>query len=132
MKEIGKAMQIGRTTKEPNPTADSEFSTLVELLRWRAFVQPDQKAYTFLIDGEEEHSLTYGELDRQSRAIGGQLQRLDATGERVLLLYPPGLDYIAAFFGCLYAGSIAVTAYPPHSNRSIRRIESIVADAQAT
>ena len=125
-------MQVGRTTKEPNSTAGSEFSTLVEILRWRAFDQPDQKAYTFLIDGEEEHSLTYGELDRQSRAIGALLQRLDATGERVLLLYPPGLDYIAAFFGCLYAGSIAVPAYPPHSNRSIRRIESIVADAQAT
>ena len=94
--------------------------------------QPDgKKHYTFLIDGEEEHSLTYGEL------IGSLVQLVDSSRdsmrqERVLLLYPPGLDYIAAFFRCLYAGSIAVPAYPPHSNRSIRRIESIVADAQAT
>src|SRR5579859_4972793 len=105
--------------KETATAGAAEFSTLVELLRWRAFDQPDQKAYIFLADGEEEYSLTYGELDRQSRAIGALLQRLDAMGERVLLLYPPGLDYISAFFGCLYAGSIAVPAYPPHSNRSV-------------
>jgi acyl-CoA synthetase (AMP-forming)/AMP-acid ligase II len=56
---------------------------------------------------------------------------MGATGERVLLLYPSGLEYIAAFFGCLYAGAIAVTAYPPHLHRSLDRVEAIVADAQA-
>jgi amino acid adenylation domain-containing protein len=60
------------------------------------------------------------------------LQRLDAAGERVLLLYPPGLEYIVAFFGCLYAGAVAVPAYPPQLNRPAPRIQSIVADAQAT
>ncbi len=117
--------------KGKDAPAGSALATLVEILRWRASHQPDQKAYAFFTKGEEEQSLTYAELDRQSRAIGALLQRRGATGERVLLLYPAGLEYITAFFGCLYAGALAVPAYPPRSNRSIGRIESIVADAQA-
>ncbi len=107
--------------------------TLVDLLRQRGTQQPDQNAYTFLVDGETtEVSVTYGELDQQARAIGARLQRLGATGQRVLLLYPSGLEYIAAFFGCLYAGAIAVTAYPPRLNRSLDRLEAIVTDARPT
>jgi acyl-CoA synthetase (AMP-forming)/AMP-acid ligase II len=107
-------------------------SNLVELLRWRASCQPEQRAYTFLPDGEtEEVSLTYGELDRQARAIGAMLQDLGATGERALLFFPPGLEYIAAFFGCLYAGVVAVPTYPPRSKRTLPQIQAILADAQA-
>jgi amino acid adenylation domain-containing protein len=109
-----------------------KFSTLIELLRWRAQHQTNQKGYTFLVDGEQEGaSLMYGELDRQARAIGAVLQQYEARGERVLLLYPPGLEYIAAFFGCLYAGAIAVPAYPPRNKRHLPRIQTIVEDAQA-
>jgi FkbH-like protein len=109
-----------------------EWISLVELLRWRATHQADQQGYTFLLDGEtEEVSLTYAALDRQARQIGALLQQLDASGERALLLYPPGLDYIAAFFGCLYAGVIAIPAYPPRFNRNLSRLQAIVADAQA-
>ncbi len=109
-----------------------ECSTLVELLRGRALHQPDQRAYTFLVDGEtEEVHLTYGELDLQARTIGALLQSLGANGERVLLLYPPGLEYIAAFFGCLYAGVAVVPAYPPRPNRPMTRLQAIVADAEA-
>jgi acyl-CoA synthetase (AMP-forming)/AMP-acid ligase II len=69
-----------------------------------------------LPDGETEgEQLSYGELDRRSRAIASQLQGLGLSGERALLLYPPGLDYLAAFFGCLYAGVVAVPAYPPRN-----------------
>jgi acyl-CoA synthetase (AMP-forming)/AMP-acid ligase II len=107
--------------------------TLVELLRSRAFHQPDQHAYTFLRQGEtEEDRLTYGELDQQAQTIGSLLQCKGATGKPVLLLHPPGLTYIAAFFGCLYAGSIAVPAYPPRSARTMPRIQAIVADTQAS
>jgi len=103
---------------------------LVELLRARAARQPARLAYTFLVDGEaEEATLTYQELDRQARTIAAYLQILDARGERILLLYPPGLDYIAAFFGCLYAGAIAVPSYPPRLNQSLQRIQAIVTDA---
>jgi len=106
--------------------------TLVALLRQRALQQPGRAAYTFLSDGErQEASLTYGELDRQARTIGSHLQSEKAAGERVMLLYPPGLEYITAFFGCLYAGAIAVPAYPPRLNRSLQRLHAIVTDAQA-
>jgi len=92
----------------------AEASTLVEVLRWRAIHQPSKRAYTFLVVGEtEELHLTYAELDRQARAIAYCLQLCGSTGERALLLYPSGLEYIAAFVGCLYAGVVAVPAYPP-------------------
>ncbi|MCC2650942.1 MAG: hypothetical protein K0Q60_1097 [Microvirga sp.] len=91
---------------------------------------PDQRAYTFLADGElDARHVTYGELDTQARGIAARLQALGATGARALLLYPPGLDYIAAFFGCLYAGAIAVPAYPPQRRRTLPRLKAILADA---
>jgi amino acid adenylation domain-containing protein len=105
--------------------------TLVELLRSKSLRHPERLAYTFLLDGEsEEQKLTYGELDRQARAIAARLQELELEGRRVLLLYAPGLDYIAAFLGCLYAGVIAIPAYPPRNNRSLLRLQLIQADAQ--
>jgi len=107
-------------------------STLVELLRKRSLDRPEHQVYTFLFDGErEEIYLTHQGLERQARSIGARLQKMDMTGERVLLLYPPGLDYIAAFFGCLYAGAVAVPAYPPRPNRSLQRIHAIFKDAGA-
>ncbi len=108
-----------------------KFSTMVEVLRERGQQQEDQRVYTFLKDTEAElSSLTYGELDRQARAIAAQLQSIVATGQRALLLYPSGLEFIAAFFGCLYASVVAVPAYPPRRNQKMSRIQAIVADAQ--
>ena len=87
-------------------------SNLVELLRHRAHCQPQDTAFTYLVDGEhEEIHLTYRELDRQARAIGAWLESQDLAGERALLLYPAGLEFIAAFFGCMYGGVIAVPVY---------------------
>jgi acyl-CoA synthetase (AMP-forming)/AMP-acid ligase II len=108
-------------------------STLAELLQWRALTCPDQLAYTFLVNDEgEEVSLTYSQLDRQARAIAVSIQSSASPGDRVLLLYPPGLEFISAFFGCLYAGVIAVPAYPPRLNRSMLRLQAIAADARPT
>jgi len=110
----------------------NKFSTLVELLRYRASNQPERIAYIFLRDGEtEEARLTYGELDQNARAIAAHLQSLDAQGERGLLLYPPGLEFISAFFGCLYAGVVAIPAYPPRRNQNLLRLQAIIADSQA-
>ncbi|GBL09346.1 putative fatty-acid-CoA ligase FadD21 [Microcystis aeruginosa Sj] len=110
----------------------NKFSTLVELLRYRASSQPERIAYVFLRDGEiEEARLTYGELDQKARAIAAHLQSLEAKGERGLLLYPPGLDFISAFFGCLYAGVVAIPAYPPRRNQNLLRLQAIIADSQA-
>ena len=108
-------------------------STLVDWLSWRGRNQPARLAYTFLLDGEkDEVHLTYGQLDQRARSIAIQLQRLAAPGERALLLYPPGLDFISAYFGCLYAGCVAVPAYPPRPNRSLERLKSISLNAAAT
>jgi acyl transferase domain-containing protein/acyl-CoA synthetase (AMP-forming)/AMP-acid ligase II/alkylation response protein AidB-like acyl-CoA dehydrogenase/NADPH:quinone reductase-like Zn-dependent oxidoreductase/acyl carrier protein/ubiquinone/menaquinone biosynthesis C-methylase UbiE len=109
-----------------------QFSTFVDLLRDRAIRQPDQVAYVFLTDGEAaEVHLTYRQLDQQARAIATTLQRHRVQGDRALLLYPPGLAYIAAFFGCLYAGVVAVPAYPPRRNQNQERLESIATNAEA-
>src|SRR5262245_51968056 len=73
-----------------------QIATLVELLRWRAQERPDQLAYTFLADGEtQEITSSYAELDQRARAIAARLQLQAAPGDRALLLYPAGLDYIA-------------------------------------
>jgi|694.fasta_scaffold12784_6 8-amino-7-oxononanoate synthase len=118
----------------PNPTSESSFApTLVDLLRQRAAYRPHDRAFTFLVDGEnEELHVSYAELDRKARAVGGWLMDRGMTGKRVLLLYPSGLDFIAAFMGCLYGGAIAVPAYPPRKNRSVERIEAIASDADAS
>ncbi|GAA6619603.1 fatty acyl-AMP ligase [Scytonema sp. NUACC26] len=108
-----------------------KFSTIVDVLRERALQQKDQRAYTFIQDTDTElANLTYEELDRQARAIAAQLQGIGATGQRALLLYPSGLEFIAAFFGCLYASVVAVPAYPPKRNQKMSRLQAIVADAQ--
>nr|DAB41914.1 TPA_exp: ArzL - PKS (FAAL, ACP) [Fischerella sp. PCC 9339] len=108
----------------------NKWSTLVDLLRYRAQSQPNRRIYTFLQDGEtESDSLTNWELDQQARALAAHLQSLDLAGERALLIYPPGLEFITAFLGCLYASVIAVPAYP-HLRRKqhISKLKGIVAD----
>jgi acyl-CoA synthetase (AMP-forming)/AMP-acid ligase II len=107
--------------------------SLVELLRFRSSIQGSATAYTFLRDGEQESdAITYEQLDRRSRAIAAQLQSQCRPGDRALLLYPPGLEFISAFFGSLYAGMVAVPAYPPsltRSDRALPRLRAIAADA---
>ncbi|HEV2149835.1 MAG TPA: amino acid adenylation domain-containing protein [Longimicrobiaceae bacterium] len=106
--------------------------TYVDLLRWRAQQHPDRTAFRFLRDGQEEtESLTYGQLDEQARRIGAALQSEGLRGERALLLFQPGLSFVAAYFGCLYAGVVAVPVYPPRLNRSLERLQAIIADAGA-
>ncbi len=116
------------------PTVGPEvrLTTLAGLLRARAAERPDQVAFTFLAEGEREAGrLTYAGLDRAAAAIAAALRETLPAGERVLLLYPPGLDFIAAFFGCLYAGAVAVPAYPPRANdRSQSRLRAIARDAE--
>jgi acyl-CoA synthetase (AMP-forming)/AMP-acid ligase II len=111
---------------------ERKFSSLIDLLHYRSIHEPNKTAYTFLVDGEtEEVSITYQQLDERVRGLAAHLQSLDARGERALLLYQPGLEYIVAFFACLYAGIVAVPAYPPRFNKPMPRLQAIVADAQA-
>lgn len=107
-------------------------ANLLELLQHRALHQGDDVGFRFVVDGERETiEWTYADLDRKARAIAASLQSLDLEGERALLLYPSGLDFVAAFFGCLYAGVTAVPAYPPRRNRNMARIDAIANDAEA-
>jgi acyl-CoA synthetase (AMP-forming)/AMP-acid ligase II len=134
-------MEIKITNRSKSfPKNYTNFSTLVEILRYRALHQPERTAFTFLGDGKTElASLTYEELDRRSCVIAqaltcqfpAQLQDTDAAGARALLLYPPGLEFISAFFGCLYARVVAVPAYLPKRNQNLLRLQAIAKDAQA-
>src|SRR3954469_19243460 len=112
-------------TQQERPAARPS-STLVELLRQRAAESPERLAFTFLVDADTvKETLTYGELDRRARSVAAALQSRPPRGERALLLSPPGPHYIGAFFGCLYAGVVAVPAYPPRRNRSLDRLQAI-------
>ena len=107
-------------------------SNLVDLLRHRVRHQADAVAFTWLVDGENEQvDLGYRELDREARAIAAWLQSKHLSGERALLCYPPGLEFVSAFFGCLYAGVVAVPVYPPRRNQLHNRIQAIAEDAEA-
>lgn len=108
--------------------------SLVELLRFRARVQPDDRAFVFLRDGEHESDVvTYADLDRRSRMVAAVLQRRVPPGARALLMYPPGLDFVSAFFGCLYARVAAVPVFPPRwrdPDRALARAVSVAEDAR--
>lgn len=106
-------------------------SHLVDCLQYWATHQPDQVAF-YNVDGDAaDQHITYAELDQRARAIAAKLTDLEMRGERALLLYPPGLDFVQGFFGCLYASAIAVPAYPPFRTRYVSRIEAISKDCQA-
>lgn len=106
---------------------------LVDALCLRVQQQPTRTALTFLTDGEDEQtSWSYSELDRQARRIAAGLSQRAASGDRVLLVFPPSLEYIAAFYGCLYAGLVAVPTYHARLNRSSSKLMSVLADCDAS
>ena len=111
-------------------------ATLIDLLRDRAAAQPADLAYTFLDDGERcGESMTWEQLERRSRAVAAAIMQRVEPGTRVLLMFPPSLDFVPAFFATLYAGAIAVPTYPPsgaRADRTIARLRGMVADAGVT
>jgi acyl-CoA synthetase (AMP-forming)/AMP-acid ligase II len=108
--------------------------SLIELLDAQADRQTDKVAYRFLRDGElDEEGLSYGELEERSRAIGARLQERMPVGERVLLIFPAGLEFVCGFFACLRAGMVAVPVYPPdpmRAERSFGRLRHIIDDCR--
>jgi amino acid adenylation domain-containing protein len=107
-------------------------ASLVELLEARAASQPLRRIYTFLKEGDEEEgqSLTFRELEARARGLAAVLEGVMTPGERALLLYPPGLEFVSAFVGCLCAGVVAVPAYPPASSHGLPRLLSIARDSR--
>jgi acyl-CoA synthetase (AMP-forming)/AMP-acid ligase II len=92
--------------------------SLVEIAQLRAAQTPDELAFRFLVDGEREGpSYTYAELNRKARAIAAAVASICRPGDRALLLYEPGLEFIPALLGCFYAGIVPVPAYPPRLDR---------------
>src|SRR5260370_17802596 len=104
------------------------FTSLVDLLRYRAAKQPNDLAYVLLSDqGQEESVLTFAELDQRASEVAARLAH-SQIGDRALLLFGPGLDFIVAYFGCLLAGVIAVPIMLPRRNSSLDSSASIVAN----
>jgi len=96
----------------------------------QAAAHPDKTAYVFLGDGEEESNrITYGELAKRASAIASAL--VGARGDRALLLYPPGLEFVEAFLGCLHAGVIAVPFTPPRPRQPLDPWYAILRDSRA-
>lgn len=113
---------------------DSNLSNLVEILQHRAITQGEATAYIFLKDGEnKEVRLTYQELEHQAKAIAIELQQLVCPGSRVLLIYSYSgcLEFITAFFGCLYAGVVAVPCHPPKNRLTTLEVKTRIESAGA-
>ena len=111
----------------PGPTGSP-----IDVLRDWARLQPDARAFSFVADdpGDARAVLTYAGLDLQARALAVRLVGMGLRGERAVLLFPPGLDFVVAFFGCLYAGVVAVPASPGRPNRPNERLRAILEDAR--
>jgi acyl-CoA synthetase (AMP-forming)/AMP-acid ligase II len=112
-----------------------KYTTVADVLLHRAANRSEKIAYTFLADGENESgSVTYQDLDLQARAIAAQLQTKLQQGDRALLVYPytAGLEFIAAFMGCLYAGVIAVTDSPRRHIKALSQYQQRIESCQAS
>jgi acyl-CoA synthetase (AMP-forming)/AMP-acid ligase II/acyl carrier protein len=103
----------------------------VDVLSWQATADPDRTAYVFLDDRGRPLEITFAELERRAQSIAARLQLELRPGDRALLVYPPGLDFISAFFGCLYAGVTAVPATYPKPRRPMPRLNRIAVDCDA-
>jgi len=104
-------------------------ATLVDFLENWAQSQPERVLYRFLPDGEGSPEIrTYAAMTERARAIASHLQH--CRGERALLLFHSGLEFLEAFLGCLYAGVTAVPAYPPRKNHNMARLQAIIEDCQ--
>ncbi|MCF6524678.1 type I polyketide synthase [Streptomyces sp. JJ36] len=120
------------------PPRRSPFPRTAETLadHFRAVFQekPEQSAYTFLPGpGADPRALSNADLDRRARAVATALRAHAAPGDRALVVCPPGLDYLTAFLGCLYAGVAAVPVHPPDPvllKRTLPRLVGVVADAR--
>jgi acyl-CoA synthetase (AMP-forming)/AMP-acid ligase II/acyl carrier protein len=118
-----------------NPNIDKQLSAhiknLVELVDYRCDCQPDALAFVFLKDGVQEvERLTYAQLRKKIVALAWHLLHLGLTNKAALLIYPPGLDFIVAFYACLFAKVIPVPVVPPSVNQHLTNLDAILEDAQ--
>ena len=123
-------MTVYWTTKSEGKRVNSaSFNTFPDALRHYADSQPDNVALRYFADGETlETTLNYRDLDQRCRAIANHLE--DYQGQRAILIYQPGIEFLVSFFACLYAGVIAVPAYPPKRNHHTDRLVNILDDCE--
>jgi 8-amino-7-oxononanoate synthase len=121
------AMRGIETVNYPESAIDE--LTLIDRLRRHAKASPTIAAYTFLREEADADSLTFQQLERRTRTLALTLLKHAKAGDRALLLYPSGLEFITAFVACLYAGIIAVPATTPRKNRSVERLKAIFTDS---
>ncbi len=108
---------------------------LAGFFNWRCAQQPDALAYAFVRDTlETADSLTFTALHRQVHGLAAELVRHSEPGDRVLLVYPPGVEFVRAFWACMVTGRIAVPVPAPDPVRfknNAPRLRAIILDAQA-
>ena len=114
-----------------NVTTTTTESSIVAILKQRAAEQANEPAFTFL-KNKGEDTLTFAELIEEVQPLAGKLTLLTEPGEPVLLLCPPGLEYVKAFYACLFVGRVAVPLYPPRLKQRTDRISKVVANCGAT
>lgn len=123
---------VSQHASKAHYSPETLWSTLVDVLQWRGSNQPHKTAYIYLTDGEsEEQTLTYSDVDQQAKAVATSLLENGLEGKNVLLMYHSGLEFISAFFGCLYAGVTAIPVYPPKKNSHSLRLDSIISSSFA-
>ncbi len=104
------------------------FTTLAEMLSRRA---SSREGFRFVADDESEQTLSFGELHRRARGLTAQLKSQVGPGERVLLLHPPGLEFLVGLFACLFARLVAVPLYAPRHHRRDQRLASVAISSGA-
>lgn len=112
-----------RRSKIPN-------ATIVEALRLHAKGSPDRPAFRFLSATSASVELTFGELDKNASKLARLLRSRVRRGDRVLMFYPAGLEFINAFFGVLYAGAIAVPLVPPRRRGAAQHVKALIENAE--
>ncbi|MDE8647603.1 SDR family NAD(P)-dependent oxidoreductase [Rhodococcus qingshengii] len=111
------------------------FRSLIDVLAAHESENPDRIVYTFLETGDVDGAIsemTYADLGRRVRAISSHLHHEGFAERKALLLYPPGLEFISGFLGCLAGSVVAVPAPLPQLtdlDRSLRRLRQMIADA---
>jgi polyketide synthase 12 len=112
--------------------------SLVDVLSVHASQHPDRTAYRYLVTGDsdgEVQDISYARLAGRAQAIAAWLQERGLAGSRAILLYPPGIEFISAYLGCLAAGVAAVPGVPPQgrsqNHRALTRMKRLISDADA-
>src|SRR5262245_43969542 len=99
-------------------------TTIIDKLSYHAQTYPHRAAYEFLRDGGQCESITYQQLEERVRSLAASLQTRAAAGDRAVLMYASGLEFVSAFLACLYAGIIAVPTPAVSRSRKTQRLKT--------